>query len=150
MGMDIYGRNPKTKPPGDRAYRDCQTEEEREAYWKWQDSAPGAYFRSNIWGWGPLLQFIDAAVAASRLGFDTSHWGYNDGHGLETQEDCTALADAMEALLPKVRAKDWTEPTEIAVAFGTAFGIALDSTLDVERVQRFITFLRHCGGFEIC
>ena len=73
MGVDISGRKPKTEA--------------------------GDYFCSNWWGWRPILAISEAAMISSKLDYDTSYWGSNDGKGLRTQKQCDKLADAIELLI---------------------------------------------------
>ena len=73
MGVDISGRKPKTEA--------------------------GDYFSSNWWGWRPILAISEAAMINSKLDYDTSYWGSNDGKGLRTQKQCDKLADAIELLI---------------------------------------------------
>ena len=73
MGVDISGRKPKTEE--------------------------GYYFSSNWWGWRPILALSEAAMLNSKLDYDTSYWGSNDGKGLRTQKQCDKLADAIELLI---------------------------------------------------
>lgn len=73
MGVDISGRKPKTKA--------------------------GDYFCSNWWGWRPIHSISEAAMINSKLDYDTSYWGSNDGKGLRTQKQCDKLADAIELLI---------------------------------------------------
>jgi len=73
MGVDISGRKPKTDE--------------------------GDYFASNWWGWRPIHAISEAAMLNSKLDYDTSNWGSNDGKGLRTQKQCDKLADAIELLI---------------------------------------------------
>ena len=73
MGVDISGRKPKTDE--------------------------GDYFASNWWGWRPIHAISEAAMLSSKLDYDTSNWGSNDGKGLRTQKQCDKLADAIELLI---------------------------------------------------
>jgi hypothetical protein len=73
MGVDISGRKPK--------------------------SEAGDYFCSNWWGWRPILALSESAMLNSKLDYDTSYWGSNDGKGLRTQKQCDKLADALELLI---------------------------------------------------
>jgi len=73
MGVDISGRKPKT--------------------------GAGDYFCSNWWGWRPIVAISEAAMISSKLDYDTSYWGSNDGKGLRTQKQCDKLADAIELLI---------------------------------------------------
>jgi len=55
-----------------------------------------AYFRASCWGWRPIHAICEYAIEKQKLPYNTKSWGYNDGGGLETQEDCNKLADAIE------------------------------------------------------
>ena len=79
MGVDISGRKPKTEA--------------------------GDYFCSNWWGWRPIVAISEAAMISSKLDYDTSNWGSNDGKGLRTQKQCDKLADAIELLI----SNNWNE-----------------------------------------
>lgn len=79
MGMDVYGREPRNEV--------------------------GEYFRSNIWWWRPLWNYtaeIDDSYSEhhsankliSQKLFDSGH--FNDGEGLETEEDCLELVERLE------------------------------------------------------
>lgn len=73
MGVDISGIKPKTDE--------------------------GDYFASNWWGWRPIHAISEAAILSSKLDYDTSYWGSNDGKGLRTQKQCDKLADAIDLLI---------------------------------------------------
>jgi hypothetical protein len=60
---------------------------------------PDAYFRANCWSWRPIHALCETVIDSNSLNFNTQYWGSNDGRGLETQEDCNKLADALEAHL---------------------------------------------------
>ena len=99
MGVDIYGINPATKSiKPEKA--DFESEDKYcESLWKWERETPGVYFRANWWSWRPIVFLIDRASNLFNLGIDTQPLHYNDGKGLESQEECTKLADALEATL---------------------------------------------------
>ena len=104
MGVDITGMNPIIRSPKP-AYPDWNTatEEEKDTYFevsnKWEKENPGDYFRSNWWGWRPIVMLCEHASHESELHIDFSNWGSNDGAGLDNQEDCNRLADALEELI---------------------------------------------------
>jgi hypothetical protein len=84
MGVDISGmspiiRSPKPEFPSNEVWK-TMSQEEKDAYFeasnKWEKENPGDYFRSNC-----------------------SNWGSNDGSGLDNQEDCNRLADALEEII---------------------------------------------------
>ena len=104
MGVDISGMNPIRRSPRPE-YPDWSTatKEERDTYFevsdKWEKENPGDYFRSNWWGWRPIVMLCEYASEESELNIDFSNWGSNDGAGLDNQEDCNLLADALEEIL---------------------------------------------------
>jgi len=146
MGMDVYGINPKIKehsikPDEPDSWWNCTTEE-KESYFEadreYRSENPGIYFRANVWSWRPIHNMICNANDHHELGIPEKtliHMGFNDGAGLDNQEDCSALANAMESLLK--------EEDDI---------ITLEGPYEVNKdhVQEFIGFLRECGGFEVC
>lgn len=129
MGMDIYGTAPT--------------------------SEAGEYFRANIWSWPPILGLARTAIETFGLGFDTELWAYNDGAGLESQEDCNKLADAMQRLVgglesPVLVSDHLDISNKFMMAMGGIAGVKPQAEASVEHAQEFITFLRDCGGFRIC
>jgi hypothetical protein len=145
---------------------------------------PGVYFRSNWWGWRPIHAIADMAIHATELPFDTKLWGENSGGGLKTQEDCDALADAIEAFMILNNANMHDEDDRFYLCLGswtTSDGKFINSdrtqklnqdhpigtilyngvvddkgnlvfpshSAPLYHVTNFVTFLRHCGGFEI-
>lgn len=131
MGMDVYGQN-------------ASTEE-------------GAYFRANIWAWPAILGLIKTANEVFNLSYDTTGWDFNDGQGLQTQEECDTLADAMQKLLDGAESPTLTaEHSPTAQAFMAAvggsqqMGVKMQAETDKSHAQEFINFLRGCGGFIIC
>jgi hypothetical protein len=60
---------------------------------------PDAYFRANCWSWRPIHALCETVIYENDLNLNTEYWGSNDGRGLETQEDCNKLANALEAHL---------------------------------------------------
>lgn len=79
MGMDVYGDKPTT--------------------------TKGEYFRANVWSWRPIRALIEIANVRNKgriVDEETmALMRSNDGAGLKTQEECNALANAMEHLLSK-------------------------------------------------
>lgn len=103
MGVDISGRSPiirGTKPTVDW---DTATEEEKDQHWErlknWEAENPGDYFRASWWSWRPIVMLVDHVAYQEGLDINTHSWGFNDGAGLESQEDCDILADALQRLL---------------------------------------------------
>lgn len=104
MGVDISGMNPILRSPKPE-YPDWNSvsETEKKAFWEimdaWEDENPGDYFRSNWWGWRPIVMLCEYASEENELNIDFSNWGSNDGAGLQTQEECNRLADALEEII---------------------------------------------------
>jgi len=107
MGVDIYGKEPNltSKKPEMDWDNDALTEADKKAYWEvledWEDKNPGYYFRSNWWGWRPIVMLCDVAAHNHKLDIKTESWMGNDGMGPDTWEECTALADALQDLIDK-------------------------------------------------
>lgn len=105
MGMDVYGKAPQTV--GERPERpenwDSLTEYDKDMYFNslkiWESNNPGVYFRASCWSWRPIHAVCQFAIHIAELPFNTSDWGYNDGGGLKTQEECDMLADAIGVYL---------------------------------------------------
>ena len=104
MGMDIYGIKPikliadSVEPirPSDEA-----NDKEWSIYLKAQDKyreevEPGQYFRANVWAWRPIHAMCVVVNSAWDLKLNMHNWENNSGAGLDTQEECTKLADGIE------------------------------------------------------
>ena len=59
MGVDIYGLSPTLKSERPQLDWDSASEENKSAYFEylsqWEEENPGDYFRSNWWGWRPIV-----------------------------------------------------------------------------------------------
>lgn len=104
MGVDIYGRAPKLKyEKPDKDWATLETEEERKEYFdeleKFENDNPGYYFRSNWWGWRPIVYLSGVAIENAALDCNTDSWNGNDGGGLEDGFQCLQLANALEHML---------------------------------------------------
>jgi hypothetical protein len=107
MGMDITGRNPKLrseKPVNIDWFN--STQEEKDAYMNtkhdYENNNPGVYFRANLWSWRPIAEVINYCNNVMALNLPETFLGgmhYNSGAGLETQEECDKLADAIDAMI---------------------------------------------------
>lgn len=123
MGMDISGKNPihnTPKPPKpdvdyhiDKEAWKLYFEEEE----KWLEKNHGHYFRANIWSWSPILMLCYVADDKYDLDMDFSYWDSNDGAGLDTQEQCNILADALEKVC--ISFFDLNEVDEVQFCRGT-------------------------------
>ena len=104
MGVDIMGINPIHRSPKPESPDwNTATQQEKDTYFevsdKWQEENPGDYFRSNWWGWRPIVTLADFANSTYNLNLDLSGWGSNSGDGLKSEYDCKIMADALENLL---------------------------------------------------
>lgn len=162
MGMDVYGLKAKywvspTHPlPRTQTCEDCTRAvpcdstnqcrlaylQEMEEYW---EANPGVYFRANVWSWRPILDLIYQANDQSNLGISEetlNKMGYNEGAGLQTQQQCDNLADAMESLLEQETSDTLSWDSGVP-GFEDAYKVNKDHVL------KFTKFLRECGGFEV-
>lgn len=186
MGVDISGKNPiirseKPKTPNWQTATDKEKDTYFEVSNKWEKENPGDYFRSNWWGWRPIVMLCEHAAYESELDIDFSNWGSNDGAGFDNQEDCNKLADALEEIGKEFFDVEEVDELQLCIGSWTTlngqfitsdqtdklndewYGKFLTSPLvlddgnvvksshsvDKKHLQRFISFLRECGGFEI-
>lgn len=134
MGMDVWGRNPS--------------------------QPEGKYFRANIWSWRPIQ------ALCLELGQDlfdeenAKRIGMNVGAGLPDQEKCTKLADRFNQWLEHhagghqidlgLRVDDTGRfVTEHDLATKPDLKTSTPYNVDDDHLKEWVTFLRHCGGFEI-
>lgn len=121
-----------------------------DVYGKRPTKKEGKYFRANVWSWRPIHQLCEIVLKKEFPG-----WAFNDGEGLGSQKECTALADGLEKYLKQFPHDEIVIESDIRVdddgnflKRGSAEGVSAYCA-DREHVMEFITFLRSCGGFEI-
>tara|TARA_R110002020_G_scaffold433259_2_gene643362 strand:- start:21 stop:548 length:528 start_codon:yes stop_codon:yes gene_type:complete len=154
MGMDVYGRNPVIKEHSVKPVRPdwtTATAAEKSVYFEaaqqYETENPGVYFRANCWSWRPIHDRVYQADREYDLCIDEKTlelMGENSGAGLDNQEDCDRLAEALENVLereddiltwncgdPKADREGWYKAHK-------------------EHALEFVDFLRGCGGFEVC
>lgn len=141
MGMDVYGRNPK--------------------------SEQGSYFRSNIWGWPGIL---DAIAETGVLPDDmVEAMASNIGAGPDEAQSI-ALADALDAKLASLPSGGTfiSEESKFSQMGTASLGRMLNDLLpvmkeqvgftsvstddfstDVDFLREFSEFCRDSGGFEV-
>lgn len=134
MGMDVYGRNPKTKD--------------------------GEYFRANIWSWRPIHELIEKAnVLPQKMLEDMA---FNDGAGPDA-EQALLLAYQLEHMLEGMEndntfilSSEVDGPIAAMLSSFKDQGIDIISPrgpvyqADVAHVREFVQFCRESGGFEVC
>lgn len=130
MGMDISGKDPSNKR--------------------------GEYFRSGFFSWPDIMDVISQANDEYDLGFDIQAWSFNDGEGLDTQEECNQLADAMEKVLNEGGVLEVPENRKVQNSMLAALSNGGMNVVNVgsrdpsdRNIREFISFLRCCGGFAI-
>ncbi len=133
MGMDVYGRKPK--------------------------SDEGKYFRANIWSWRPIHELIEKAnVLSPEMVADMS---YNDGAG-PNEEQALLLVASLENMIDGMDddntfmlSSEVDGPVAAMIANFKEQGIELVSArgpvyaANVSHVREFIEFCRESGGFEV-
>jgi len=61
MGFDVHGIKPSNEPKPDSP--NWEDDDQVKAYFKWQESTPGAYFRASVWSWHPVWDFVHNTCA---------------------------------------------------------------------------------------
>jgi hypothetical protein len=134
MGMDVHGRKPS--------------------------SPAGEYFRANVWSWRPIYALV-IELCSDIVDEETLHgMGFNCGAGPEDQETCTEMAQRFE---------QWMEHHTEGYGLESDLRVTKDGRLILpeelaenpdletespyevsdEHLNKWIEFLRHCGGFEV-
>lgn len=134
MGMDVYGRNPKSKD--------------------------GEYFRANVWSWRPIHELIEKANVLPQKMLE--EMAFNDGAGPD-DEQALLLAAAIENMTEGMDDENtFILSTEIdgpIAAIISSFqreGIEIISprgpvySADVSHVREFVQFCKQSGGFKVC
>jgi len=133
MGMDVYGKAPRSKA--------------------------GEYFLASVWSWRPIA--ILCQEVAPRICEPCKGWHYNDGDGLD-DEHSQRLAKVLQhlidsgklAVLLAVRraALDAMPDEERPGPGGVMTKMRPYETwyvLELDHFQEWVNFLKDCGGFEI-
>lgn len=118
--------------------------------------ASGNYFRANCWSWRPIHDLCVRLSRRYKLGLDFTMWDSNDGAGLHNQEDCDALALAIETELFKHPDRIYRKECRLRVDENGSF-LPEGSTegkssyeTEPDHLREFVKFLLDCGGsFEI-
>ena len=111
----------------------------------------GGYFRANIWQWRAICYAIELSGYALPEG-----WFTNNGEGLETQEACDILADALARFLESWDSDRLTWETKSIRVDDEGCFVEPDTPnshspywVERDHLQEFIDFLNTCEGFEI-
>ena len=134
MGMDVYGRNPR--------------------------SDPGEYFQANVWSWRPIHDLI-VELCSDLLDEDTiESLGYNDGAGPKDQKICTEMARRFEVWMEQHTdghkldldlrvTREGRLITEEELAENPEMETVSPYEVGDDHLKVWIEFLRNCGGFEV-
>ena len=177
MGMDVYGLNPTTTAPAQPNHDDFDSEDWK-AYYDGQ-SLSGQYFRNNVWWWRPLWDYVAnlCSEVISEEDFNAGH--HNSGHVIG-KEQCEYIAERLAHELLNGGAEQYKKDyekklselplEECTICNGSGQrddehvqgecngcqgeGKRKDSEtgypFEVSNVKEFYTFVKNCGGFEIC
>lgn len=130
MGMDVYGREPK--------------------------SEAGKYFRANVWSWRPIHSLM-AELCSDVLDEDLlRQMAFNDGEGPMDQATCDVIAERFNGWLEHNADGVILEDAVMRVNEGGCFinnpnpgeGRSAYSARD-EHLKEWVAFLRDCGGFQV-
>jgi hypothetical protein len=155
MGMDVYGRNPRSKA--------------------------GEYFRNNVWGWRPLWDYCEQAapdlIPKNNNGHTNDGWGLNCTRSLALAKRLTELLDSGEVKkyeigyikmtetiplencsvcggtgkrLPPPKVGPGDQPCNGCKGKGKRESINAGYVFDEKNIREFRDFLLECGGFKIC
>lgn len=177
MGVDLNGLSPHIAEPKPDRGEFINNKDFYDAINEWERRNPGFYFGTNWWTWRPIYAVIKKVNEEYKLDLDISRMDENSGFGLKTQYDCNLLADAIQSYLDKNESDSvqvcygsWADfngkrlsPLEIDslnedYPQGTLLytGVAMDDKIAIsnhyahrEDFNRFISFLKNCGGFEV-
>jgi hypothetical protein len=173
MGMDVYGRNPKTNEnsvkPKDINFHES-TEEQRDNYYatieKYEKENPGQYFRANVWSWRPIHELIcrfsdEHFTETGKILIEEPvlvNMGMNDGEGPETDWQCQELARRFQVWMEH-NANGATLESDCRVEVNTGRFVKVEEEpdtptvsaygVDDEHLKEFVTFLENCGGFQV-
>jgi len=117
MGFDLYGMNPYNPNKAVKPKLDWDkptTNEERDEHFKklteYENEVVGDYFRSNVWWWRPLAQYVIEFTGCVD-DKDAERWSYNDGHEVD-DETAKAISNQLYALIEKGHTKKFEEEYE--------------------------------------
>ena len=126
-----------------------------------------AYFRANVWSWRPIHAVI-AEVASDFIPEKTLHaMSFNDGAGLESEEDCKKLAFRISAWLERnINGKHIDPPvtsleqsvlefinknlSDEVVSTSPSSSSSIEYYVSDDHLKEFVEFLNICGGFKVC
>ena len=103
----------------------------------------GEYFRNTVWWWRPLWDYINE-VTADVISEDQYSNGHTNSGEVITSTQCSEICEILDLDL---KSKDG-----IVKSFASSRQMPIGDgnyPFDRENVERFLGFLKNCGGFEI-
>jgi len=177
MGMDVYGLNPTTTAPARPEHDDFDSEDWK-AYFDGQ-SLSGQYFRNNVWWWRPLWDYV-ANLCSEVISEEDFNAGHNNSGHVIGKEQCEYIAKALAKELLNGGAEQYKKDYEKELSElpleectlcdgtgqrddeyvqgecngcdgkGERKNFDTSYPFDVDNVREFHSFVKNCGGFEIC
>jgi len=123
----------------------------------------GEYFRATVWCWPPILAILGEIIREEGLDIDMRNWDANIGAGLRDAQKCKELAAKLEEYLMKHPDKKrfvgrsgriWhslmaMHALGIDLSKAKRFGGGPIFSVGRTHLEKFVEFLRTCGGFRI-
>jgi hypothetical protein len=119
----------------------------------------GECFRNNVWSWAPLADYC--MKVAPDIAVQCEYWQSNDGGGLD-ERNSVALAEVLQKEIDSGRCESYArireselepllnEPCDWCGGTGIRKPPPEHCSYPfVANVQKFVIFLRGCGGFQI-
>jgi 5'-3' exonuclease len=153
MGVDNYGRMPKIGPerPKQIIFKSSTDEGKQECRNKvkeWEVERIRNYIRSNWRSCRPIHYLSGLANVMYELKVDLSYRSSNGNKGLQTQENCERLANALELMLNDNFSKEFMEDDsnviQVAMEFWVVTGTGesyFDEEAELNEQYPYGTFL---------
>tara|TARA_Y100000592_G_scaffold94019_1_gene158161 strand:- start:2352 stop:2948 length:597 start_codon:yes stop_codon:yes gene_type:complete len=134
MGFDLYGLNPNNPKKAVKPKLDWSkaTEEEQKEHFKkvdeYQSQVVGDYFRSSVWSWRPLANYIIKYTNCVDED-DVARWNNNDGHKV-SKEEAKEIANQLKYLIETKHTKEYADDYEKARKLAEGYNKRVDKQLD--------------------
>mgnify|MGYP003658838853 CR=1 FL=1 len=166
MGFDLYGLNPDGDIPKP-VITDWEDKKQTEAYFAYQDGTPGSYFRTNVWFWRPLWQYVTVSCDDILTEKDMEEGEHNSGHRIsktkanriasrlkklpkEECHICNGEGIRNDEIGKQARNKNSAYTCNGCDGKGVKNNFNTHYPFESDVVMRFAEFCKQSGGFEIC